>query len=151
MEVDISKLEPGQLLTVEWRGKPVWILKRTPEMLKGLSAIEGKLADPKSAVKDQQPDYAANPTRSIKQDILVVVGICTHLGCSPDKRLEAGAVTVWAPTGPVVSSARATDRCLTSPVACTRACRRRLICRCRRIPHLSDTRLLLGEDKKGAA
>jgi ubiquinol-cytochrome c reductase iron-sulfur subunit len=83
VEVDISKLEPGQLLTVEWRGKPVWILKRTPEMLKGLAAVEPKLADPKSAVKDQQPDYAANPTRSIKQDILVVVGICTHLGCIP--------------------------------------------------------------------
>ena len=93
VEVDISKLEPGQLLTVEWRGKPVWILKRTPEMLKGLAAVEGKLADPTSAVKDQQPDYAANPTRSIKPDILVVVGICTHLGCSPDKRLEAGAAT----------------------------------------------------------
>ena len=86
VEVDIGKLEPGQLLTVEWRGKPVWILKRTPEMLKGLSAVEAKLADPKSEVKDQQPDYAANPTRSIKPDILVVVGICTHLGCSPQSK-----------------------------------------------------------------
>ena len=93
VEVDIDQLEPGQLLTVEWRGRPVWILKRTPEMLKSLPTIEGKLADPKSEVKDQQPDYAQNPTRSIKPEIMVVVGICTHLGCSPDKRLEAGAAS----------------------------------------------------------
>jgi len=93
VEVDISKLEPGQLLTVEWRGKPVWILKRTPEMLKSLAAVEPKLADPKSHVKSQQPAYATNDTRSIKPDIMVVVGICTHLGCSPDKRLEAGAAS----------------------------------------------------------
>jgi ubiquinol-cytochrome c reductase iron-sulfur subunit len=93
VEVDISKLEPGQLLTVEWRGKPVWILRRTPEMLKSLTAVEKNLADPGSAVTDQQPEYAQNEPRSIKPEILVLVGICTHLGCSPDKRLEAGVAS----------------------------------------------------------
>jgi ubiquinol-cytochrome c reductase iron-sulfur subunit len=90
VEVDISKIEPGQLLTVEWRGKPVWILRRTPEMLKGLAALDAHLADPASKVASQQPAYAQNAARSIKAEILVVVGICTHLGCSPDKRLSAG-------------------------------------------------------------
>src|SRR3990172_7805558 len=93
VEVDISKLEPGQLLTVEWRGKPVWILRRTPEMLKSLAASEKLLADPGSAVTDQQPEYAKNEARSIKPEILILVGICTHLGCSPDKRLDAGVTS----------------------------------------------------------
>ena len=93
VEVDISKLESGQLLTIEWRGKPVWILRRTPEMLKSLAAVEKLLADPGSAVTDQQPEYAQNEPRSIKPEILVLVGICTHLGCSPDKRLEAGVAS----------------------------------------------------------
>lgn len=82
VEVDISRLEDGLLLMVEWRGRVVWILKRTPEMLETLAALEGELADPKSE-KDQQPAYAVNQTRSIKPEILVVVGLCTHLGCSP--------------------------------------------------------------------
>lgn len=90
VEVDISRLEPGQLITVEWRGKPVWILKRTPEMLASLKQIEPALADPASQVEDQQPKYAQNEARSIKPEILVLVGICTHLGCSPDRRLAAG-------------------------------------------------------------
>jgi ubiquinol-cytochrome c reductase iron-sulfur subunit len=92
VEIDISKLEPGQIMTEEWRGKPVWIVNRTPEMLAGLKQVEGELADPASNVP-QQPEYAQNGTRSIKPEILVVVGICTHLGCSPDKRLEAGAAS----------------------------------------------------------
>jgi ubiquinol-cytochrome c reductase iron-sulfur subunit len=91
VEVDISKIEPGQLLTVEWRGNPVWILKRTPEMLMSLSEDINKLSDPKSAVTEQQPKYAQNATRSIKPEFLVLVGICTHLGCSPAQRLQAGA------------------------------------------------------------
>lgn len=82
VEVNISKLEPGMLLMVEWRGRVVWILDRTPEMLATLEKLEPKLADPNSE-KDQQPDYAQNKTRSIKSEILVVEGICTHLGCSP--------------------------------------------------------------------
>jgi ubiquinol-cytochrome c reductase iron-sulfur subunit len=93
VEVDISKIEPGQLLTVEWRGKPVWILRRTPEMLKSLSADTKVLADPKSAVADQQPSYAQNEARSLKPEYLVLVGICTHLGCAPTQRLQAGAVS----------------------------------------------------------
>lgn len=83
VEVDISKLEPGMLLTVEWRGKVVWILKRTPEMLANLAKLDPLLADPKSEKEDQQPKYAQNPTRSIKPEILITEGVCTHLGCSP--------------------------------------------------------------------
>jgi len=85
VEVDISKLEPGQKINVEWRGKPVWVLSRTPEQLKNLSTIEGDLLDPKSEAP-QQPAYCQNATRSIKPEILVAVGICTHLGCSPTHR-----------------------------------------------------------------
>lgn len=82
VEVDISKLELGMLLMVEWRGRVVWVLKRTPEMLETLVKIEDELADPKSE-KKQQPEYAQNRTRSIKPETLVVEGVCTHLGCSP--------------------------------------------------------------------
>lgn len=87
VEVDISRLEEGLLLMVEWRGRVVWILKRTPEMLEGLATLENELADP-SSKKDQQPEYAKNQTRSIKPEILVVVGLCTHLGCSPVYRKD---------------------------------------------------------------
>lgn len=87
VEVDISKLQEGQLLTVEWRGKPVWIIKRTQQNLEDLTTLEDKLRDPAS-VNDQQPEYAANPTRSIKPQVVVMVGICTHLGCSPTYRPE---------------------------------------------------------------
>lgn len=82
VEVDISKLEPGMLLMVEWRGRVVWVLNRTPEMLETLEKVEGELADP-SSEKNQQPEYAKNRTRSIKPEILVTEGVCTHLGCSP--------------------------------------------------------------------
>ncbi len=82
VEVDISKLEPGMLLLVEWRGKVVWVLNRTPEMLATLPKLDGQVADPKSE-KPQQPQYAQNETRSIKPEFLVVEGVCTHLGCSP--------------------------------------------------------------------
>lgn len=87
VEVDISKLEPGMLLMVEWRGRVVWILNRTPEMLETLVKVENDLADPNSE-KNQQPAYAKNRTRSIKPEILVTEGICTHLGCSPVFRKE---------------------------------------------------------------
>ncbi len=82
VEVDISKLEPGMLLMVEWRGKVVWVLNRTTDMLASLEKVEGDLADPASE-KKQQPDYAKNRTRSIKPEIFVAEGVCTHLGCSP--------------------------------------------------------------------
>jgi ubiquinol-cytochrome c reductase iron-sulfur subunit len=85
VEVDISKIEPGQLIRVMWRGKPVWILSRSQEALNTLSKVEGKLRDPNSEESDQ-PELALNQARSIKPEILVAVGICTHLGCSPTYR-----------------------------------------------------------------
>ncbi|MGB1558040.1 MAG: ubiquinol-cytochrome c reductase iron-sulfur subunit [Oceanococcaceae bacterium] len=83
--VDISKLEPGQLLITTWRGSPVWIVRRTQEMLDNLKAVEGDLRDPASA-EEQQPTYAQNETRALKPEVLVMVGRCTHLGCSPTFR-----------------------------------------------------------------
>ena len=82
VQVDLSKMEPGQQVTVAWRGKPVWIIRRTPDMLKHLDEDRARLRDPDSLVA-QQPSYAQNKYRSLKPDYLVLVGICTHLGCSP--------------------------------------------------------------------
>lgn len=82
IEVDIADLLPGQTKTVEWRGKPVWITRRSPDMVAALSGQESRLVDPQS-LRDQQPEYAKNPTRSRTPDVFVAVGICTHLGCSP--------------------------------------------------------------------
>lgn len=87
VEVDISKLEEGRMMTVEWRGKPVWVVKRTPKNLEDLPTLDNDLRDPGSE-KQQQPEYATNAARSIKPEILVLVGICTHLGCSPTFRPE---------------------------------------------------------------
>jgi ubiquinol-cytochrome c reductase iron-sulfur subunit len=85
VRADISKLEPGQMIRVKWRGKPVWIVKRTQENLDDLPDMDPRLADPDSKMP-QQPDYAQNEWRSIKPEILVLIGICTHLGCSPTYR-----------------------------------------------------------------
>ena len=90
VEADISKLSPGQLLTVEWRGKPVWIVNRTDETLKRMAEGLDRLSDPNSEM-EQQPAYAQNENRSIKPEYLVVVGICTHLGCSPSYRPDIAA------------------------------------------------------------
>lgn len=90
VEVDISKIEPGMLLAVEWRGKPVWVVNRTKEMLDLMAKHDGKLTDSASENAAQQPDYCKNPHRSIKPEYLIVVGICTHLGCSPTFRKEVG-------------------------------------------------------------
>ncbi len=90
VEVDIGRLPAGEMLVVEWRGKPVWILNRTPEMLAALKKAEPMLADPASRVASQQPEYAANPTRSRVPEMLVVIGICTHLGCSPSNAFTPG-------------------------------------------------------------
>ena len=87
VEVDISGLAPGGRTTVNWRGKPVWVVRRPAEKLARLAELTDKLRDPHSAT-DQQPTYAENPHRSIKPEVLVVVGICTHLGCSPLYRPE---------------------------------------------------------------
>ncbi|MDO8706249.1 MAG: ubiquinol-cytochrome c reductase iron-sulfur subunit [Sulfuricaulis sp.] len=151
VEVDIGKVEPGQLLTVEWRGKPVWILRRTPEMLKTLKEDENFLADPKSSVDSQQPSYAQNIARSIKPEYLVLVGICTHLGCSPAQRLEAGAVSglgdqwpggFFCPchgskfdlSGRVYKNVPAPTNLEVPPYT-----------------YMSDTRIIIGVDQKGAA
>ncbi|NMM75661.1 ubiquinol-cytochrome c reductase iron-sulfur subunit [Acidovorax sp. SRB_14] len=95
VEVDISALKPGEKVTVEWRGKPVWIVKRTPEQLAELPKLDGQLADPQSKRNPAEftPEYARNEHRSIKPEILVAVGICPHLGCSPSDRFAPGAQT----------------------------------------------------------
>ncbi len=80
---DISKLEPGQRVIAMWRGQPVWIIRRTPEVLAALSSLADQLVDPDSVNPDQQPKYAANASRAIRPEIAVIIGICTHLGCSP--------------------------------------------------------------------
>ena len=91
VEVDITDLALGQMKVVEWRGKPVWILRRDEAMLLELASIVDDLSDPDSAVVEQQPDYARNAHRSIRPDVLVVLGVCTHLGCAPSKNFDKGA------------------------------------------------------------
>jgi ubiquinol-cytochrome c reductase iron-sulfur subunit len=93
VEVDIGNLKPGEMQTVEWRGKPVWILKRTPDQLDSLKKTDALVADPQSKRKPDEltPEYARNEYRSRKPEILVAVGICSHLGCSPSAKLQAGA------------------------------------------------------------
>jgi len=91
VEFDVSKLQPGEKAVVEWRGKPVWILRRTPEQLASLEQVEGQLADPGSdRTAYPTPEYAKNRHRSIKPEFLVTIGICTHLGCSPGDKLAPG-------------------------------------------------------------
>jgi len=98
VEVDIGNLKAGQMLTVEWRGKPVWILHRTPEMLASLAGLAPQLSDPASE-QSIQPDSCRNEARSIRPEIMVAVGVCTHLGCSPKPRfgtgLESGLEAGW--------------------------------------------------------
>lgn len=92
VEVDISGMKPDEMRTVEWRGKPVWVIRRTPEQVSELAKLDGELADPNS-LRDPAvytPKYAQNGYRSIKPEYLVVVGICTHLGCSPSPKIQAG-------------------------------------------------------------
>ena len=89
VEVDISAIEPGQLIRVMWRSKPVWIVRRTPEILAELGQHEDQLRDPNSE-NEQQPAFAQNQYRSMKEEYLILVGICTHLGCSP-QHLKDGA------------------------------------------------------------
>ena len=88
VEVDISKIAPGTMMTVEWRGKPVWIINRTPEMTAELDKHDAQLTDPSCEVTSQQPSYCKNADRSIKPDLAIIVGICTHLGCSPGAKLQ---------------------------------------------------------------
>ncbi len=90
VKADISKIEPGQMISVEWRGKPVYVLHRTPEQLAGLSALTDDLKDPESLSADQ-PDYITGEGRALRPEYLVIVGLCTHLGCAPKFRPEVGA------------------------------------------------------------
>lgn len=95
VNADISQLQPGQMLTVAWRGKPVWIVRRTPDMLDGLARLDQSLRDPASE-KSEQPQYCQNSTRAINSEYLVVVGVCTHLGCAPLYRPAIGSPDVGA-------------------------------------------------------
>jgi ubiquinol-cytochrome c reductase iron-sulfur subunit len=95
VQVDLSSVAPGTMISVEWQGKPVWIVHRTPEMLGMLSKHDDELADPASDVP-QQPEYSHNPARSIRPEFLVVLGICTHLGCSPTFRPEIAPADLGA-------------------------------------------------------
>jgi ubiquinol-cytochrome c reductase iron-sulfur subunit len=95
VEADISKLEPGGLMRVSWRGKPVWIVRRTDQNVADLESLNAKLADPNSDAP-QQPEYAKNIHRSLKPEFLVAVGICTHLGCSPTYRPEVAPADLGA-------------------------------------------------------
>jgi len=90
VEVDLSDLPPGGSKTVEWRGKPVWVVRRTAAMLAALTGHDAGLADPDSK-KDQQPAYAANPARALRPELFVAIGICTHLGCSPSDAPQGSA------------------------------------------------------------
>ena len=148
VEVDVSDLQPGQKKIVEWRGKPVWIVRRTPEMLKTLKADEDRVADPASK-RSEQPAYAKNEVRSLKPEYLVVVGICTHLGCSPVDRLQAEPQpfasdwhggfycpchgSLFDLAGRVYKNKPAPDNLKVPPYK-----------------FLSDTRILIGDDNKGA-
>ncbi|MCL2525157.1 MAG: ubiquinol-cytochrome c reductase iron-sulfur subunit [Betaproteobacteria bacterium] len=150
VEVDIGKLEPGHMITVEWRGKPVWIINRTKEMLDTLPKLSDQMADPHSDEKKQQPDYAKNETRSIKPELLVVIGICTHLGCSPSSKFKAGADEGmpgdWL--GGFLCPCHGSTFDFAGRVFKAKPAPTNL-----EVPphvYLSDTRILIGEDKKEA-
>ena len=149
VEVDVSNLAPGQMITVEWRGKPVWILNRSQEMLDTLAKLDDAVADPKSEVK-QQPDYCRNETRSIKPNLLVAVGICTHLGCSPSSKFKKGAEEGMPPEwlGGFLCPCHGSTFDFAGRVFRNKPAPSNL-----EVPphtYLSDTRILIGEDKKGA-
>jgi len=150
VEVDISALKPGEKLTVEWRGKPVWIIKRTPEQLESLKKTEGQLADPKSErnPSDLTPTYARNQGRSIKPEVFVGVGICSHLGCSPSDKFQTGA----QPSLPDDWQGGFQCPCHGSPFDMAgRVFKNKPAPDNLEVPphmYLSDTRLLIGEDKK---
>ncbi|MBP6719610.1 MAG: ubiquinol-cytochrome c reductase iron-sulfur subunit [Rhodoferax sp.] len=149
VEADISSLKPGEKMTVEWRGKPVWIMHRTPEQLAELPKLDSQMADPKSERKAYpMPAYALNEARSIKPEYLVIVGICTHLGCSPSDKFQTGPQaslpddwqggffcpchgSTFDLAGRVYKNKPAPDNLEVPPHM-----------------YLSDTKLLIGDDKK---
>lgn len=99
VEFNVARAQPGELATAEWRGKPIWILRRTPEMLARLDSARPRLTDPDSSVTTQQPNYARNATRSINPEIFVTVSLCTHLGCIPSYYPAPGSVEPGWPGG----------------------------------------------------
>ncbi len=150
VEVDISALKPGEKMTVEWRGKPVWIIRRTKEQLESLKKTDAQVADPQSKRKPDEltPPYARNEWRSIKPEVLVAVGICSHLGCSPTDKFTPGPQpslpddwqggflcpchgSTFDLAGRVFKNKPAPDNLEVPPHM-----------------YLSDTTLLIGEDKK---
>jgi len=150
VEMDIAGMQPGEMRTVEWRGKPVWVVRRTPEMLASLAAVEGELADPKSErnPKDLTPEYAQNQHRSIKPEYLVAVGICSHLGCSPITKFETCAQPSlpdnW--TGGFLCPCHGSTFDLAGRVFKNKPAPDNL-----EVPphmYVSDTKLIIGEDKK---
>lgn len=149
VEVDVSMLAPGEMKTVEWRGKPVWIIHRTREMLDSIARIGDRVADPDSE-RPMQPAYAKNQYRSIKPEFMVAIGICTHLGCSPSEKFRAGSDSgidaewpggflcpchgsMFDLAGRVFKNKPAPDNLLVPPHH-----------------YLSDGRILIGEEGKGA-
>ena len=148
VEVDISRMEPGELKVIEWRGKPVWVIRRTKEMVDSLKAVASKLTDPGSR-SSAQPDYAKNEQRARKPEYMVMEGVCTHLGCSPQLKTTAAKAemgTDWAGgfycpchgskfdyAGRVFKGAPAPLNLPVPPYV-----------------YLSDTTILIGDDKKGA-
>jgi ubiquinol-cytochrome c reductase iron-sulfur subunit len=150
VEVDISGMAPGELKIVEWRGKPVWLVRRTKEMIESLTAVAGRLSDPGSRASEQ-PDYAKNEARALKPEFMVMEGVCTHLGCSPqlktgEAKAEMGADWTggfYCPchgskfdyAGRVFKGSPAPTNLPVPPYT-----------------YLSDSRILIGEDKdnKGA-
>ena len=147
VEADISKLAPGQMMTVEWRGKPVWIIHRTKEMLDGLAKLDDKLSDPKSD-KSDQPEYCHNDARSIKPEIMVAIGICTHLGCSPSEKFKPSDAIEPDWQGGFLCPCHGSTFDLAGRVYKSKPAPTNL-----EIPphkYLSDARILIGDDSKGA-
>ena len=151
VEVDISALKPGEKITVEWRGKPVWVVRRTPEQLEALKALSAEMADPESVrTAYPTPEYARNTPRSIKPEYLVVIGICTHLGCSPSDKFQAGPQPSlpddWK--GGFLCPCHGSTFDFAGRVFKAKPAPTNL-----EVPphvYLTDTRILIGEDKKGA-
>jgi ubiquinol-cytochrome c reductase iron-sulfur subunit len=153
VEVDISDLEPGEMKTVGWRGKPVWILKRTPEMLASLKKTDSEVADPNSERHQDEftPEYARNEHRSRKPELLVAIGICTHLGCSPVSRFQPGPQPSlpddW--DGGFLCPCHGSTYDLAGRVFKNKPAPDNL--QIPRYMYLSDTKLIIGKDEKGEA
>jgi ubiquinol-cytochrome c reductase iron-sulfur subunit len=153
VEVDIADLKPGEMKTVEWRGKPVWIVKRTPDMVASLKKTDAQVADPKSERNpdDLTPEYARNEARSIKPEILVAVGICSHLGCSPSTKFQPGAQASlpddWE--GGFLCPCHGSTFDLAGRVYKNKPAPDNL--QVPRHMYLSDTKIVIGKDQKGEA